>query len=142
MNNRHPRQLKKSKLWGPFWSCQLNSTANSVHLAHFALNRLNWHCCLAGSSKMAPRILIFFSIDMSADYSFELIFIVRWVPQFIGHNKIFLGSVTKYVPQTTLRVLFVAVITCFTNTYLLLLFPSSSVNSVMDFLVNIGISYI
>ena len=79
---------------------------------------------------------------MGADYSFELNSIVHYVPQFIGHNKIFLASVTKYVPQTTLRVLFVAVITCFTNTYLLLLFPSSSVNSVMDFLVNIGISYI
>jgi hypothetical protein len=35
MNNRHPWQLKKSKSWGPFWSCQLNSTANSAHLAHF-----------------------------------------------------------------------------------------------------------
>ena len=26
---------KKSKSWGPFWSYQLNSTANSAHLAHF-----------------------------------------------------------------------------------------------------------
>ena len=25
----------KSKSWGLFWSCQLNSTANSAHLAHF-----------------------------------------------------------------------------------------------------------
>ena len=31
----HPWQLKKSKSWGPFWSSQLNSTANSAHLAHF-----------------------------------------------------------------------------------------------------------
>ena len=29
---------------------------------------------------------------MGADYSFELISIVQWVPKFIGHNKIFLGS--------------------------------------------------
>ena len=35
MNNRHPWQLKKSKSWGPFWSYQLNSTANLAHLAHF-----------------------------------------------------------------------------------------------------------
>jgi hypothetical protein len=28
-------QLKKSKSWGPFWSCQLNSTANSAHSARF-----------------------------------------------------------------------------------------------------------
>ena len=26
---------KKSKSWGPFWSYQLNSTANSAHLAQF-----------------------------------------------------------------------------------------------------------
>ena len=31
----HPWQLKKSKSWGPFCSYQLNSTANSAHLAHF-----------------------------------------------------------------------------------------------------------
>ena len=30
---------------------------------------------------------------MGAYYSFELISIVHWVPKFIGHNKIFLGSV-------------------------------------------------
>ena len=34
---------------------------------------------------------------MGADYSFELISIVHWVPQFIGHNKIFLGSVISLV---------------------------------------------
>ena len=28
----HPWQLKKSKFWGPFWSYQLNSTANSAYL--------------------------------------------------------------------------------------------------------------
>ena len=42
----------------------------------FAVNRLNWQCCLAGSSKTAPRILIS-SIAMGADYSFELISIVH-----------------------------------------------------------------
>ena len=41
---------------------------------------------------MAPRILIF-SIAMGADYSFELISIVHGVPKYIGHNKIFQGSV-------------------------------------------------
>ena len=35
MSNWHPWQLKKSKSWVPFWSYQLNSTANSAHLAHF-----------------------------------------------------------------------------------------------------------
>ena len=55
-------------------------------------NGLDWQCCLAGSSKTAPRILIF-SMAMSADYSFELISIENYVPQFIGHNKLFLGIV-------------------------------------------------
>ena len=33
---------------------------------------------------------------MGGDYSFEFISIVHWVPQFIGHNKIFLGSVVSF----------------------------------------------
>ena len=75
MNNRHPWQLKKSKFWGPFWSYQLNSTANPAHLpqnwAYLEVNGLDWQCCLAGSSQRAPRILIF-SIAMGADYSFHV----------------------------------------------------------------------
>ena len=54
-------------------------------------NRLNWQCCLASSSKTAPTILIFW-IAMGADYSFELISIVNWVPQFSMHNKSILGG--------------------------------------------------
>ena len=37
----------------------------------FEVNGLDWQCSLAGSSKTAPTILIF-SIDMGADFSFEL----------------------------------------------------------------------
>ena len=54
---------------------------------------------------MAPSILIF-SIAMGADYSFELISIETYTPQFIGHNIFFLGSVSGswlqicYVNQT------------------------------------------
>ena len=55
-------------------------------------NGLNWQCCLAGSSKTAPRILIF-SMAMVADYLFELISIETYAPKFIGLNKFFLGSV-------------------------------------------------
>ena len=35
MTNRHLLQLKKSKSWEPFWSYQLNSTANLANLAQF-----------------------------------------------------------------------------------------------------------
>ena len=58
------------------------------------MNWLNWQCCLAGNSKTALRILIF-SIAMGADYSFELISIEIYAPQFIGHNDLFLGSVGR-----------------------------------------------
>ena len=60
------------------------------------MNRLNCQCCLASSSKMSPIILIS-SIAMSANYSFEVTSIVHWVPQFIGHDKIVLGSVNCLV---------------------------------------------
>ena len=70
MNNRHPLQLKKSKSWEPFGSYQLNSTANPAHLPqnrpNFEVNGLDWQCCLAGSSKRAPRIFIF-SIVLGAE---------------------------------------------------------------------------
>ena len=74
MNNRHPWQLKKSKSRGPFWSYQLNSTANTSKIGP---NGLNWQCCLAGSSKTAPRILIF-SIAIGAEYSYEVKNMVRY----------------------------------------------------------------
>ena len=54
LNGFHIRyiwQLKKWKSWELFWSYQLNSTANPAHLPQ------NWQCCLAGCSRMAPRIL-------------------------------------------------------------------------------------
>ena len=60
----------------------------------------NWQYCLAGSSKTAPRILIF-SIVMGADYSFELISIETYAPQFIRDNKIFLGSVDSILIDPT-----------------------------------------
>ena len=43
--------------------------APSKNLMHHPLNGLDWQCCFAGSSKAAPRILIF-SIAMGANYSF------------------------------------------------------------------------
>ena len=63
------------------------------------VNRLNWQCCLAGSSKTASKILIF-SIAMDADYSIVLISIETYNgPQFIGHTKMFLRSV-KYAAKS------------------------------------------
>ena len=58
-------------------------------------NGLNWQCYLAGSSKTAPRNLIF-SMAMGADYSFELISIETYAPQFIGHNKLTIPRQCEY----------------------------------------------
>ena len=38
---------------------------------------------------------------MGADYSFELIYIETYAPQFIGHDKFFLGSVIGQKPFNT-----------------------------------------
>ena len=39
--------------------------------------------------------MLIFLIAMGADYSIEHISIETYAPQFIGHNKIFLGSVSS-----------------------------------------------
>ena len=56
------------------------------------VNGLDWQCCLAGSSKTAPRILIF-SIAMGADYSYEVKNIEIWVPTFFKHINSFVATV-------------------------------------------------
>ena len=65
INIWHPGQS-----WEPFWSYQLNSTAQiTSKLGKIGQNWPNRQCCLVGSSKMAPRILIF-SITTGANYLF------------------------------------------------------------------------
>ena len=92
MNICHPGQLEKRKSWGPFLSYQLNSTANPAHLPWKWAKWAHWQCCLAGSSKTAPRILIF-SIAMGADYLFEVKNIEIWVPAFFKHNNLSVATV-------------------------------------------------
>ena len=96
MNNRHPWPLKKSKSWGPFWSYQLNSTANPAHLpqnwAKFEVNGLDWQCCLAGSSLRTPRILIF-SIAMGAESLFYVKSIETHARAFLTINIPSIGTV-------------------------------------------------
>ena len=87
INIRHPLQLKKSKSWEPFRSYQLNSTANPAHLPqiwpNFEVNELDWQCCLAGSSKTAPRIIIF-SIVLGAEYLSYVRSIATFALTFLG----------------------------------------------------------
>ena len=55
------------------------------------VNGLDWHCCLVGSSKTAPRILIF-SIAKGADYSYEVKNSEIWPPAFFKHNNSFVDG--------------------------------------------------
>ena len=82
--------IEKIKSWLPFWSYQLNGTANPAHLPQ------NWAKLdeSAGSSKMAPRILIF-SDATGFDYSFCVKFIVTYAPTFLGYNNSVLAIVSQ-----------------------------------------------
>ena len=95
MYNQHPWPLKKSKSWGPFWSYQLNSSANPAHLPQIR------QCCLAGSSKTAPRILIF-STAMGADFSLYVKSIAIYGPAFFGYDNSVLASVNRIEELTVL----------------------------------------
>ena len=60
----------------------------------FAVNRLVWQCCFAGTSKTAPMILIFL-IAMGADYSFCVKLIATRAPTFFGYIILVLASVYR-----------------------------------------------
>ena len=57
---------------------------------------MDWQCCLAGSSKRAPRILIF-SIAMGAEYLFYMKSIATFAPTFYGYIISVLASVSCFV---------------------------------------------
>ena len=92
----HPWQLKKSKSWGLFWRYQLikQHCQFSPFGPIFEVNGLNWQCYLAGSSKMAPRILIF-SIAIGADYSYEVKNNEIQAPAFFKHDNSFIATVSR-----------------------------------------------
>ena len=58
------------------------------------VNGLDWQCCLAGSFKTAPRILIF-SIGIGANYSYEMKNSEIWAPAFFKHNNSFIATVKR-----------------------------------------------
>ena len=94
--------IEKIKIMGAVLELLSKQPIQPIHQEN-GPNGLNWQCCLAGSSKTVPRILIF-SMTMGADYTFYLIFIKTCAPQFKWLNKSFLGSVLavlKYRTNTT-----------------------------------------
>ena len=68
----------------------------------FEVNGLDWHCCLAGSSKTAPGILIF-SIAICAHYSFEVKNIEIWPPAFFKHNNSFIATVPPHLVHVVIE---------------------------------------
>ena len=81
INIGHTGQLKKLKSWEPFWSYQLNSTAN---LANFEVNGLDW--------LVAPRIFIF-SIVLEAEYISHVKYIETHASKFLTLNILSIGTV-------------------------------------------------
>ena len=59
---------------------------------NFEVNGLDWQCCLAGSSKTAPRIFIF-SIVLGAEYLSYVKSIATYAPTFFGYIISVLASV-------------------------------------------------
>ena len=86
----------KIKIVGTVLELFNSSTAMPIQPIHRenGPNGLNWQYFLAGSSKMAPTILIL-SIALRVNHSFELISIVHWVLQFFIHNISILGRVLR-----------------------------------------------
>ena len=58
----------------------------------FEVNGLDWQCCLAGSSKTAPRNFDF-SIAIGADYSYEVKNSEILASAFFKHNNLFVATV-------------------------------------------------
>ena len=71
MNILHPGQLQK-KILGAVLKLPTKQYRQLGHWPSFEVNGLDWRCCLAGSSKTGPRILILL-IAMVADYALELV---------------------------------------------------------------------
>ena len=78
MYNRHPLQLKKISILGAILELPAKQ-----------------HCCLVGSSKTAPRILIF-SIAMGADYTFYVKTIEFHARAFLTLNILAIGKVIRH----------------------------------------------
>ena len=82
MYNRHPLQLKKSLPIWPIWP-------------NFEVDGLDWQCCLAGSSKTAPRIFIL-SIVLGAENLSYVKSIETHARAFLPLNISAIGSVFNF----------------------------------------------
>ena len=81
--------IEKIKLLGAVLELPAKQHCQFSPFGPFEVNGLDWHYCLAGSSKTAPNILIF-SIAMVADYSFDVKNIDIWTLAFFENNNSFI----------------------------------------------------
>ena len=100
INIRHPGQLKKIKILGAVLELPAKQHCQFSPFGPFSeVNGLDWQCYLAGSSKTAPRILIF-QTAMGADYSFYVKSIAIYAPAFLEYNNSVLARVGYVVKQS------------------------------------------
>ena len=92
MNNRHPWQLKKIKILGAALELLARQHCRLGQLGPI-LRKMGW-IGNAGSSKTAPRILIF-RIVLGAEYLFYVKSIVPYAPTFFGYIISVLASVNS-----------------------------------------------
>ena len=125
----HPWKLKKNQNPGGRFGAmyQLNSPFGQI----FEVNGLDWQCYLAGSSKTAPRILIF-SIAIGAGYSFDIKSGFSIAHSFSLHNNFNIASVHEFFHEN----FWIFPFPVFTCTSLYLIVAGISINFTIFFKSN------
>ena len=91
-----PIAIEKIKILGAVLEVPAKQHYQFGQFGPTEVNGLDWQCCLAGSSKTAPRILIF-SIAIGAN-SYEVKNSEIWAPAFFKHNNSFIATVKSTHP--------------------------------------------
>ena len=87
-----PMAIKKIKILGAVLELPARQHCQSSPFT--SKNGPNWRCCLAGSAKTAPTVLII-SVVLGAEYSFYMKSIATYAPQFFGYNNSVLAIVRR-----------------------------------------------
>ena len=87
--------IEKIKILGALWELPAKQHCQFWPIKpNFEVNGLDWQCCLAGSSKTAPRIFNF-SIVLGAKYLSYVKSIATYAPTFFGYIISVLASVSS-----------------------------------------------
>ena len=95
----HPWQLKKSKSWGPFWSYQLNSTANSAPWPILLGKWAGLAVLFSWQLQNGPQDFYFFDCHGCQT------FILAEMPAFFMRNNSFIVTVFSNSPQIKFYIL-------------------------------------